>query len=142
MSTWTRHAAWRRRPAAACCVSCAALLRERFGDGPVVVARITPEQVRGFFDRMSERRHALESLSSLVAALRGYFRFRATTGDRVHGLMGVLSNPANRQQASLPKSLTDEEIKRLVKALKWPGPSMRRSAAMVRCGLDLGLRSG
>ena len=81
MSTWIRHAAWRRRPAAACCVSCAALLRERFGDGPVVVARITPEQVRGFFDRMSERRHALESLSSLVAALRGYFRFRATTGD-------------------------------------------------------------
>ena len=118
------------------------LLRERFGGGPVVVSRITPEHVRAFFERMSARCHALESLSALVAALRGYFRFRATAGDRVHGLMGVLSYPANWQQASLPKSLTDEEIKRLVDALEWPGPSMRRSAAMVRCGLDLGLRSG
>ena len=118
------------------------LLRERFAGGPVVFSRITSEQVRGFFERMSERCHAAVSLNALVAALRGYFRYRATAGDSVHGLMGVLSYPANWQQASLPKSLTDEEIKRLVKALEWPGPSMRRSAAMVRCGLDLGLRSG
>jgi integrase len=57
-------------------------------------------------------------------------------------LIGALSYPANWRQASLPKSLTDEEIERLLNALEWPGPSMRRSAAMVRCALDLGLRSG
>ena len=119
-----------------------ALLRERFGNGPVVVSRITPEHVRRFFERMSERCHAPVSLGALVAALRGYFRFRATAGDRVHGLIGALSYPANWQQASLPKSLTDAEIERLVNALDRPGPSMRRSAAMVRCALDLGLRSG
>ena len=118
------------------------LLRTRFGSGPVVVSRITSEQVRECFERMSKRCQAPASLGALVSALRGYFRFRATAGDRMQGLIGALSYPANWQQASLPKSLTDEEIKRLVNALTWPGPSTRRSAAMVRCGLDLGLRSG
>lgn len=118
------------------------LLWRRFGDRPVVVSAITPEHVRRFFARMSERYHGPVSAGALVAALRGYFRFRATAGDRVHGLIGALSYPANWQQASLPKSLTDEEIERLLNALDCPGPSMRRSTAIVRCAVDLGLRSG
>lgn len=118
------------------------LLFRRFGGRPVVVSAITPEQVRSFFSRMSERYHAPLSSGAVVAALRGYFRFRATIGDRVHGLIGALSYPANWQQASLPKSLTDQEIGRLLSALDAPGPSMRWSTAIVRCAVDLGLRSG
>jgi len=60
----------------------------------------------------------------------------------VHALLGVLAYPANWQQASLPKTLTDEEIGRLLATLDSPCPSMRRSAAIVRCAVDLGLRSG
>jgi integrase len=58
------------------------------------------------------------------------------------GLLSVLSYPANWQHASLPKSLSDEEIERLLTSLDWPGPAMRRSTAIVRCAVDLGLRSG
>jgi site-specific recombinase XerD len=118
------------------------LLRERFRDRPVVFSAITPEQVRCFFSRMSERYRVPKSATTLVGALRGYFRFRALAGDPVHGLIGVLSYPANWQQASLPKSLADEEIDRLLKSLDSPSPSMRRAAAIVRCAVDLGLRSG
>ncbi len=62
--------------------------------------------------------------------------------DAVHGLIGVLSYPANWQQPSLPKSLTAEEVEQLVGALGQPGRSMRRADAIVRCALDLGLRRG
>ena len=118
------------------------LLHSRFHDRPVVISAITPEYVRSFFARLTERHHTPASAGSLVAALRGYFRFRAASGDPVGGLLSVLSYPANWQHASLPKSLSDEEIERLLTSLDWPGPAMRRSAAIVRCAVDLGLRSG
>jgi integrase len=42
----------------------------------------------------------------------------------------------------LPKTLTAEEIEQLLGALGQSGQSMRRADAIVRCALDLGLRSG
>jgi integrase/recombinase XerC len=118
------------------------LLRGRFRDRPVVFSAITPDHVRRFFARLSERYRTPASMGALVAALRGYFRFRALTGDPVHGLIGVLAYPANWQQASLPKALGDGEIERLLKSLDSASPSMCRNAAIVRCAVDLGLRSG
>lgn len=50
--------------------------------------------------------------------------------------------PANWQLSSLPKSLTSDEVERLVGSLGKPGRSRRRADAIVRCALDLGLRSG
>jgi site-specific recombinase XerD len=118
------------------------LLWQRFRDRPMVIAAISPEEVRRFFARVTERYHSPSSSGTVVAALRGYFRFRAASGDPVGRLLSVLSYPANWQHASLPKTLADEEIERLLTSLNWPGPSMRRSAAIVRCAVDLGLRSG
>ena len=118
------------------------LLWGRFHQRPVVISAITPEYLRRFVAKLTERYHGPASVGSVISALRGYFRFRATTGDPVGGLLCVLSYPANWQHASLPKTLTDEEIERLLTSLNWPTPSMRRSAAIVRCAVDLGLRSG
>lgn len=117
-------------------------LSERFHDRPVVVSAITSEQLRRFFARVCERYRAPTSAGAVVAALRGYFRYRAAAGDAVTALVSVLSYPANWQHASLPKTLADEEIEKLLTSLDWPAPSMRRSAAIVRCAVDLGLRSG
>lgn len=116
-------------------------LSERFHDRPVVVSAITPEQLRRFFARVCERFRTPTSAGAVVSALRGYFRYRAVAGDPA-GLTSVLSYPANWQHASLPKTLADEEIEKLLTSLGWPAPSMRRSAAIVRCAVDLGLRSG
>ncbi len=118
------------------------LLLERFGDRPVVVSAITPEDVRRFVASQYELYSTPGSAGSLVSALRGYFRFRTACGDQVHALIGVVSYPANWQLASLPKALSSAEVGRLVNALGWEGPSARRTDAMVRCALDLGLRCG
>lgn len=119
-----------------------ALLRKYFGTKAIEFDRITADRVRRFFAQQAANYKTPSSLGAVASALRGYFRWRATLGDRTHALAGAVSYPANWQQASLPKSLDPEEVERLVGALGKSGPSMRRADAMVRCALDLGLRSG
>lgn len=119
-----------------------ALLRKHFGDEAIQFEVITPERVRRFFAAQAKNYKAPTSLGAVVSALRSYFRWRATLGDRTHALVGALAYPANWQLASLPKSLEPAEVEQLEAALGQSGPSMLRADAMVRCMLDLGLRSG
>jgi site-specific recombinase XerD len=117
------------------------LLLAQFADRDVMIAAIKPDQIRQFVASQSARCTVPASISAPVSALRSYFRYRATLGDAVHHLIGVTSFPANWQQASLPKTLTKSEIKRLLGALLPDGPAALRTAAIVHCALDLGLRS-
>lgn len=117
------------------------LLAARFGGGAIDIPAISPEHVLRFFAQQAELYSKPASAGSVVASLRGYFRYRASLGDLVHGLVGAVSYPANWSLSSLPKSLTTEEVEQLVGSLGRPGRSMRRADAIVRCALDLGLRS-
>lgn len=118
------------------------LLASRFGDGPIDIATIRPDHVRRFFAQQAKLYSKPVNAGTVVATLRGYFRYRASLGDLMHGLIGVLSYPANWQLSSLPKTLTAEEVEKLIGSLGQSGRSMRRADAIVRCALDLGLRSG
>ena len=118
------------------------LLSVRFADGRVDIPAIKPEHVRRFFAQQAKLYSKPANAGTVVATLRGYFRYRASLGDVVHGLIGALSYPANWQLSSLPKTLTTEEVGQLVDSLGKPGRSMKRADAIVRCALDLGLRSG
>jgi len=105
-------------------------------------AALDPAHVRRFFAGQAKLYSKPANAGLVVASLRGYFRYRASLGDLVHGLIGAVSYPANWSLSSLPKTLTAEEVERLVGSLGQPGRSMRRADAIVRCALDLGLRSG
>lgn len=119
-----------------------ALLRKHFGDDAIRFENLTPERVRRFFAGRAKNYKTPSSLGVVVSSLRGYFRWRATLGDRTHALVGAVAYPANWQLASLPKSLAPAEVEQLEAALGQSGPSMLRADAIVRCALDLGLRSG
>ena len=125
----------------ACLRTVRRLLIEQFADQPVVISSIKPDDLRSFVARQSKLYSTPASIGTLAGALRGYLRFRATCGDQVHGLIGVVCYPANWQLASLPKALSGAEVERLLDALGHDGPSARRTAAIVHCALDLGLRS-
>ncbi len=118
------------------------LLRQRFGGGYVDVASIKPAHVRRFYAQQATLHRTPGGVGSVVAALHSYFRYRASLGDLVHGLIGAVSAPAKWRLATLPKALTAQEVEQLVASLGKPGRSMRRADAIVRCALDLGLRSG
>lgn len=95
-----------------------------------------------FFAEQAKLYKTPASLGTVVASLRGYFRWRSSQGSHTHALQGAVSYGANWQLSSLPQSLHPAEIEQLVAALGHPGASMRRADAMVRCALDLGLRIG
>jgi integrase/recombinase XerC len=117
------------------------LLRLYFCDGAVDLVEITPEQVRQFYAQQAKLYSKPANTGCVISSLRSYFRYRASLGDIVHGLAHSLSYPANWQLSSLPKTLSDEEVDQLVSSLGEPGRSMRRNDAILRCALDLGLRS-
>ena len=118
------------------------MLTTRFGQSAVDIATIKPEHVRRFFAGQAKLYSKPANAGLVVASLRGYFRYRASLGDLVHRLIGAVSYPANWSLSSLPKTLTAEEVERLIGSLGQSGRSMRRADAIVRCALDLGLRSG
>jgi integrase len=77
----------------------------------------------------------------LASALRTYFGYRTICGDPVHGLLGVISAPAHWRLASLPRGLQPDEVDRLLASFDSSVPSALRGYAIIRCALDLGLRS-
>lgn len=116
-------------------------LLAQFADRPVVMEAIAPEDVRRFVARQLKVYKSPGSGNVPATALRSYFRFRTGCGDRMHGLAGAVTSPANWQLASLPQTLSREEVTRLIASLRYEGPSARRTCAMVRCALDIGLRT-
>ena len=58
------------------------LLASRFGDGAIDIAAIKPDHVRRFFAQQAKLYSKPANAGSVVATLRGYFRYRATLGDR------------------------------------------------------------
>lgn len=116
-------------------------LAAHFTVRPVVISTLQPDDVRQFLAGELERCASASHANALASALRAYFRYRTTCGDQVDALIGVIVSPANWSLASLPRSLTDEEIECLLKSFTPDLRSPRRGYAMVRCALDLGLRA-
>jgi integrase len=79
--------------------------------------------------------------ASLAGALRSYLRFRAFEGDLVDPLLPVIASPAHWRLAPLPQTLSVSELDRLLDAFPPNLPSRLRAFAIVRCLVDLGLRS-
>lgn len=118
------------------------LLLCKFAGRAIAIGEIQPEGVRDFIALELTRVNTVSHASALAAALRAYFRYRATCGDAMHALLGVISSPARWSLASLPRALTPEEVQRLLVHCAQARPNPLRLLAMVRLALDLGLRGG
>jgi integrase/recombinase XerC len=116
------------------------LLLRRFADRPVVIAELRPDDVRQFIAEQLELRGTASNAATLAAALRAYFSYRATCGDAVGPLAGVIASPAHWSLATLPRALSDADVDRLLASFTAALPSPRRGYAIVRCALDMGLR--
>lgn len=79
--------------------------------------------------------------AALAGALRSYLRFRAFEGDLVDHLLPVIASPAHWRLAPLPQTLSAPELDQLLGAFPPNLPSRLRAVAIVRCLVDLGLRS-
>lgn len=117
------------------------LLRQKFKGRAIDITKLRPDDVRQFLASQLDAHRTASNASYLAAGLRSYFRYRTTCGDRVGGLIAVISNPVHWRLASLPHALKPDEVERLLNsftfAQRWP----KRGYAIVRCALDMGLRS-
>jgi site-specific recombinase XerD len=118
------------------------LLRRKFADHPIDIAKLRPEDIRRFLADQLDMRRTPSNASQLAWALRSYFRYRATCGDRVAGLTAVITNPVHWKLASLPRALKPDEADRLLQSFTTVRRSPKLGYAIVRCALDMGLRTG
>ena len=118
------------------------LLSCKFGGRDIAIGELQPDDVRGFIATELTRVNTVSHATALAAALRTYFRYRATCGDASHALLGVIASPARWSLASLPRALMIEEVQRLMTHCAQARQTPLRLLAMVRLALDLGLRVG
>ncbi len=116
------------------------LLLAKFADRAVLIGRLQPEELRRFIAEQLDARNTTSNAITIASALRAYLRYRASCGDAVQPLLGVIASPAHWSMASLPRSLTPEEVERLLSSFTTAPASPRRGYAVVRLALDLGLR--
>ena len=118
------------------------LLHRKFAKRPIEIAKLRPDDIRAFLASQLDACQTPSQASKLASALRSYLRYRTTCGDQTGALLAAIQNPVHWNLATLPRALTPEEAERLLTscttAYRWP----KRSYAIARCALDLGLRAG
>ena len=117
------------------------LLVKKFAGQPVAPGELQPDDIRRFIAEQLESLGTTSNAHAIVSTLRAYLRYRASCGDAVQSLLGVITSPAHWGMASLPRGLKPDEVERLLKSFTDALPSPRRGYAVVRLALDLGLRS-
>jgi site-specific recombinase XerD len=97
-------------------------------------------QLRQYINACLER-WSCASGAVLASSLRSYLRYRASLGDDVTTLLPVIASPAVWRLAGLPKTLTSDEVERVLNSFDPSVPSWRRGRAVAHCVARLGLRS-
>jgi site-specific recombinase XerD len=117
---------------------CARELLKALGDDP---SRWTPQQVRAFFLGRPERASA-NTLEKQVTGARAFLRYLVAQGHCRSALDQAVPRLARWRLASLPLSLSVEQVERLLAACE--GASLRRirDRAVLLLLLRLGLRAG
>ncbi|MDP1680165.1 MAG: tyrosine-type recombinase/integrase [Burkholderiales bacterium] len=118
------------------------LLQEKFKGRAIQIGKLRPDDIRQFLATRLGAHRSASHASHLAATLRSFLRYRTTCGDQVGKLTAVISNPVHWKLASLPRALKPDEVERLLNAFAAGLRLPKRGYAIVRCALDMGLRSG
>ena len=118
------------------------LLQEKFKGRTIQIGKLRPDDIRQFLATRLGAHRSASHASHLAATLRSYLRYRTICGDHVGKLTAVISNPVHWKLASLPRALKPDEVERLLNSFAAELRLPKRGYAIVRCALDMGLRTG
>ena len=113
---------------------------ERFGDGPIGVRELAPDDVSRFLLRHA-RSGSPKVARLMVTALRSFFRFLFQHGQTEIDLAGAIPAVPEWRLAEVPKYLKPEEVERVVRACQRDTPVARRDRAIILLLARLGLRA-
>ena len=116
------------------------LLVERFGDGPIRVRELAPDDIARFLLRHA-RSGSPKVARLMVTALRSFFRFLFRHGQTESDLAGAIPTVPEWRLAEVPKYLKPEEVERVVHACQRDTAVARRDHAIILLLARLGLRA-
>ena len=112
-----------------------------FPSGGLDFSQLGPKGIREFFATQCQG-YQPGSTQVVASSVRSYLRFRALRhADPVEALLAAIPQAARWRLASLPEHLNQEELARLMSSFEQADPQRQRDHAIVRCLVDLGLRS-
>ena len=116
-------------------------LTDRFGDGPVRLARLEAADVVRFVQRQAPQLH-LKRAKLLTTALRSFLRYARYRGAVARDLAAAVPIVANWWMTSIPRVIGADQIRQLLASLDRRTAIGRRDYAIVLLLARLGLRSG
>ena len=116
-------------------------LVERFGKKPLVLEEIQAPDISGFILRHC-RGLSIGRARWVITALRCFFRFLFQNGSLSSDLAASVLGVAHWQQATPPRSISSEEVQRVLRACDRRTSIGRRDYAILLLLARLGLRAG
>ena len=116
------------------------VLTDRFGDGPVRLARLNAGDVVRFVQRQAPRLH-LKRAKLLTTALRSFLRYARYRGAVTLDLAAAVPIVANWSMSSIPRAIGTDQIRQLLSSFDRRTAIGRRDYAIVLLLARLGLRS-
>jgi site-specific recombinase XerD len=112
-----------------------------FPTGGIALSKLGPTDMGSFFT-VQCRGFQPGSAQVVAGAVRSYLRFRALRNeDHVEALMAAIPAVARWRLAALPESLPPDDVTKLLASCDRQRPQGQRDYAILRCLVDLGLRS-
>jgi site-specific recombinase XerD len=112
----------------------------KFGDGPMDWTALHPKDLMAFTAGYASR---CRPGSAQVAAcsLRSLLRFLQLHGHGTPALVAAIPRLPNWQLNHLPRTMSEDQLRRFLAGFDRSAPTGRRDYAMARCQIDLGLRA-
>lgn len=118
-----------------------AFLRFSLGQDPLDPTVLRPADVVGFVASLRDR-YSARSMKAVRTALRSLCRFLRACGYCDERLELAIPAVAHWRKATLPRCLTEDQLKRVIAAFDPNSPCGHRDHAIVLCLASLGLRPG
>ena len=115
-------------------------LTDRFGDGPVMLSRLSARDVVRFVQRQAPHLH-LKRAKLLTTALRSFLRYARYRGDVVLDLAAAVPIVANWSMPSIPRAIAADQVRQLLASIDRRTAIGRRDYAILLLLARLGLRS-
>lgn len=116
-------------------------LVECFGDGPICLRELAPDNISDFLLR-STRSSSRGVPKALTPALRSFFRFLFQYGETERNLAGAVPMVARWRLAEVPKYLDPDDVERVIQACDRSTSVGCRDYAILLLLARLGLRAG
>jgi integrase/recombinase XerD len=115
-------------------------LKDRFGNGPVILSRLRACDVVGFVQRQVPHLH-LKRAKLLTTALRSFLRYARYRGDVTLDLAAAVPIVAYWSMPSIPRAIAADQVRQLLASIDRGTAIGRRDYAILLLLARLGLRS-